>query len=310
MRGLPAVGVDMVTGAAIERLMSVICGPVLAGMLQRGCRHIILCNTQSLDMDGVRVPEAAPLRIYICGRLAIEHADGVVRESDFPARQGRRLWAYLVLNRRRPVSRDELVDALWGTEIPDTWDTTINALVSRLRRLLRGVVTPDDIGIRGEVGRYMLQLPPTTFIDYERARSAIHATETSLRQGDHAAALSEARVALEIASRGFLTGEEGPWIVGERQVLRDIQVRSLEATIEAELARGNPTLAEIESRELIKLDPLLESGYRLLMRSLAEGGKAAQVPAIMQRCRQALAEYAEMAPSAETERLYQQLIAR
>jgi DNA-binding SARP family transcriptional activator len=156
----------------------------------------------------------------------------------------------------------------------------------------------------------MLQLPPMSFIDYERARSAIHATETSLRQGDYEAALSEARVALEIASRGFLIGEEAPWILGERQALRDIQVRSLEATVESELARGNPSLAEVESRELIKLDPLHESGYRLLMRSLADGGKLAQVPAIMQRCRQALTEYASMEPSPETERLYQQLTSR
>jgi DNA-binding SARP family transcriptional activator len=291
--------------------MTALCGITLAETLQRGCRRIIIRNTQSDGHEwSVRVPDAVPLRIYICGRLAIEHVDGVIREADFPARQGRRLWAYLVLNRRRPVSRDELVDALWESEIPDTWDTTINALVSRLRRLLRTTPFPDEVGIRGEVGRYMLQLPAMTFIDYERARSAIHATETSLRQRDYDAALSEARVALEIATRGFLIGEEGPWIVGERQVMRDIQVRALEATIEAELQRGNATLAEIESRELMKLDPLHESGYRLLMRSLADGGKAAQIPAIMQRCRQALAEYAEMAPSPETERLFQQLIAR
>lgn len=254
--------------------------------------------------------DTAPLRIYICGRLAIEHADGVIREAEFPARQGRRLWAYLVLNRRRPVSRDELVDALWGSDIPDTWDATINALVSRLRRLLRTLPCPDEVGIRGEVGRYILQLPAPTFIDYERARSAIHATETLLRQRDPDAALSEARVALEIASRGFLTGEEAPWILGERQALRDIQLRSLEATVEAELERHNPTLAELESRELLKLDPLHEQGYRLLMRSLSAGGKAAQVPSIMLRCRQALAEYASMEPSPETESLYQQLIGR
>ncbi len=254
--------------------------------------------------------DAALLRVYICGRLAIEHADGVMRETEFPARQGRRLWAYLVLSRRRPVSRDELVDALWGTDIPDTWDATINALVSRLRRLLRNTPFTDEIGIRGEVGRYILYLPPGTFIDYERARSAIHATETSLRQADYDAALSEARVALEIASRGFLIGEEGPWIIGERQVLRDIQIRSLESTVEAELGRGNPALAELEARELIKLDPVYESGYRLLMRSLYAGGKATQLPAIMQRCRQALAEYASMEPSQETQRLFTELTSR
>jgi DNA-binding SARP family transcriptional activator len=257
------------------------------------------------------VPELAPLRVYVCGRLAIEHADAVVLEADFPARQGRRLWAYLVLNQRRPVSRDELVDALWGDDIPDTWDSTMNALVSRLRRLLRKVpIAPDEFGIRGEVGRYILQLPPGAFIDYERARQAIHATETLLRQGSHAAALAEARVALEVAGRGFLTGEEAAWIIGQRRLLRDIELRALEATVEAELARGNPTTAEREARELVRLDPLRESGYRLLMRALVNAGNLAQVPAVMRQCRQTLADHAALEPSADTERLYQQLTTR
>lgn len=221
------------------------------------------------------------------------------------------MWAYLVLNRRRPISRDELVDVLWGDDIPDTWDTTINALASRLRKLLRRLPLPaDQLGIRGEVGRYVLHLPAGTFIDYERARSAIHATETLLRQGAYDASLAEARVALEIATRSFLTGEEAPWIVGERRLLRDIELRALEATVEAELARGNPDSAEREGRELIRLDPLRESGYRMLMRALAAGGNTAQIPLVMAQCREALAEYAAMTPGAETERVFEQMTAR
>src|SRR6188472_2334801 len=37
-----------------------------------------------------------PLRIYVCGRLALSKGDIVITEKAFPARQGRRLWAYLV----------------------------------------------------------------------------------------------------------------------------------------------------------------------------------------------------------------------
>ena len=256
------------------------------------------------------MPDVAPLRVYVCGRLAIEYDDSVLREADFPARQGRRLWSYLVLNRKRPVSRDELVEALWGNDVPDTWDTTMTALVSRLRRLLRQIPLPESqFVIRGEVCRYSLQLPLTTFIDYERARHAIHATETLLRQASYDAALAEARVALEVAGRSFLTGEDGAWIVGERRLLRDIHLRALECTVEAELARSNPATAAWEARELVRLDPLRESGYRLLMRALVEDGNLAQVPKVMRDCRQALAEHAAIVPSAETEQLYQRLVA-
>ena len=72
-----------------------------------------------------------PLRLYLCGRLAIEHGETIVAERDFPARQGRLVWAYLALHRKRPVGREDLAEALWGDDIPDRWDSTINGVVSR-----------------------------------------------------------------------------------------------------------------------------------------------------------------------------------
>src|SRR5215213_8298495 len=44
--------------------------------------------------------EVPAVRVYVCGRLAVELGENVLREADFPARQGRRLWTYLVLHRR------------------------------------------------------------------------------------------------------------------------------------------------------------------------------------------------------------------
>ncbi len=60
-----------------------------------------------------------PLRVYVCGRLAIARGASALAESAFPARQGRRLWTYLVLHRQQPVSRDDLAAAIWGDAIPD-----------------------------------------------------------------------------------------------------------------------------------------------------------------------------------------------
>ena len=213
------------------------------------------------------------MRIYVCGRLAIEHEAVVLRESDFPARQGRRLWAFLVLRRRWPVARDDLATAIWGDEVPDAWDAALNPLISRLRALLRPLMACDPaLAIRGEVGRYALALPADTFIDYERARAGLHEADSRLRRGDLGPALAEARVAMEIAAHGFLPGEEAPWIEGERRLLADLRLHALECTVEAELRRGNAAIAEREAEQLLALAPLRESGYRLLMRALAAGG--------------------------------------
>lgn len=250
----------------------------------------------------------AGLRIYICGRLAIERDQKILRETDFPARQGRRLWAALVLGRRRPAGRERLAEAVWGDAIPDAWDTALNALVSRLRGTLRRLGDgPSAPSLLGEVGRYELLFPGETFVDFERARAAIHAAETSLRGGDHHAALTEARVAMEIAGRGFLPGEEGSWIEAARSELSDITVRALECTVQGELLRGNPFAAEREARYLLGLDPLRESGYRLLMRALAASGNGAQLTGVAADCRRILLEQAGVEPSAETERVFREL---
>ena len=102
----------------------------------------------------------------------------------------------------------------------DGWDATINAVVSRLRNMLRRVSVPEGVvSIHGEVGRYQLRLPRDVVVDWERARSAIHTADTAMRRRDYDAALSEARVGTEIAGRPFLVGEQGPWIEGQRRAM-------------------------------------------------------------------------------------------
>ena len=243
------------------------------------------------------------LRLYVCGHIAVEAGDAAVLERAFPARQGRRLWAYLVLHRRWPVGRTDLVEAVWGMDAPDAAESALNALVSRLRAALRPVTARQpDFAIRGEPGRYAVALPPGAFVDYERARTAIHAADAAVHGGDLPAALAEARVAMEIAGRGFLPGEDGAWIEGARETLGTIRARAHERTVEIELARGSPERAEAEARDLLARDPLRESAYRLLMRSLAAGGNPAAVPGVLAQCRHVLATRAGLDPSPETER--------
>ena len=249
--------------------------------------------------------------MYICGRPAIESGAAVVHEADLPGRQGRRLWVYLTLHRRGPVGRDELAEAIWGDDVPDAWDTTLNALVSRLRRslaLLTEMVP--GLAIRAEPGRYALVLPARSFVDWERARDAIHEADRLVFAGEPSRALAEARVAMEIAARGFLPGEEGPWIEGQRQSLREIRLRACERTVEAELARGRPDIAETEARLLLALDPLREASYRWLMRALDAAGNPAQAAAIFAVCRRELQERAGMTPSEEMERVFHEIAGR
>ncbi len=246
------------------------------------------------------------MRVFICGSLRIEFERSSVSEAAFPGRLGRRLWAYLVLNRRRPVGRGELAEALWQDASPDAADASLNALVSRLRALLSHGAA-DHATLRASTGTYVLVLPDDVVIDRERAWTAINHVRAVRRRGDIRGAWAEAVIANEIAARGFLPGEDGAWIEAERRTLRDVELQSLEAIGDAEIDQARPDEAERVARRLIASDALRESGYRLLMRALAAGGNRAQAVSVMAECRAALAA-ASASPSAETERVFRQVL--
>jgi DNA-binding SARP family transcriptional activator len=210
---------------------------------------------------------SARVRIQICGRITVE-IDGQRREEALPGRQGRILLVYAVLHRHDLITRDELVFALWGDAAPRAVDSALGALLSKLRRVLAPVAVD---GIR-------VTLPAAAWVDLEGARAAIHRAESALTRDDHATAWAAAQTSLFAARRGFLPGEDRPWITQVRHELVGLQVRALETYAEAALHLGGSELATAEraSRELVTLAPYRESAYRLLMRALAARGNNAE----------------------------------
>ena len=76
---------------------------------------------------------AAPPQFSLLGPLAVSR-DG--EPTPLGGQKRRALLAALLLEANRVVSRDRLVDALWGEEPPDTARNTIQVYVSQLRKLL------------------------------------------------------------------------------------------------------------------------------------------------------------------------------
>ena len=75
--------------------------------------------------------------VQLCGRFAVE-LDGRRIEQSLPGRQGRLLFAFLTLNRDRPVPRSELVQAVWSLALPRDPSEALAALLSKVRAALGG----------------------------------------------------------------------------------------------------------------------------------------------------------------------------
>ena len=135
----------------------------------------------------------------------IARVEGRRVHDRLPGRQGRLLFAYLVLNRTRPARRDELIDALWPDDVPAAPDIALRALLSKLRAVCGDGVLDGRQTVR-------LSLSPAAFVDVEAARAAIHRAESALARDAAGEAWGPAQVALFTARRSFLTEEEAPWI--------------------------------------------------------------------------------------------------
>jgi DNA-binding SARP family transcriptional activator len=79
----------------------------------------------------------------------------VVDEKRLPGRQGPVALVYLALERSRPVSIDELADAVWGESLPRAWETALSAIVSKLPSALGSL----GLGVMMVSGRYQFAVP-------------------------------------------------------------------------------------------------------------------------------------------------------
>jgi DNA-binding SARP family transcriptional activator len=237
----------------------------------------------------------------------LECGNRLVDEPELPARQGRALFAYFLCHRQRPVPRAELAEALWPDELPAAWETALNALVSKLRSVLKRVVPESTLAVANASGAYGLRVATDVWIDREAAAEAIDTAEALLRADRWREAWAPSNVAAIIARQPFLAGEEGEWIDRERARQHGILVRALTGLVDIWLRNGEPALAIDAARELVALEPFREAGHRRLMRVHAALGERAEAMRVYEQCRQLLAKELGASPSLETQRVYEEI---
>ena len=156
-------------------------------------------------------------RIQLCGRLVVE-LEGRRVEDQLPGGKGRLLFAYLVLNQDRRISRDELLAAVYGDEVSPQQHPSLSVLLSKLR----GVIGHARLAGRSEIE---LVLPRDAFVDVAAAREALHRAESHVAAGEWASAWGPAGVAYHVARARTSTsssrrrhsssqGRSSPWSSG------------------------------------------------------------------------------------------------
>jgi predicted ATPase/DNA-binding SARP family transcriptional activator len=245
------------------------------------------------------------MRFGILGALTV--ADGE-RRIVVPGAKPRTLLVLLVLHAGRVVPADRLVDGLWGEDLPADPANALQALVSRLRRVLDPTGELELVASRPP--GYLLAVDPEQ-VDAVRFEHLAAEGHTALAAGrpDVAAALLAEGLALwrgpalaDVAHESFA--------VGEVARLTELRLAAVEDRVEADLALGRHAAVVGELEALVAEHPLRERLRGQLMRALYRSGRQAEALETYRRTRRLLGEELGLDPSPELRRLEAAMLAQ
>ena len=211
----------------------------------------------------------------------LEALDGERQLTLGGARQ-RAVLALLLLHGNETLSRDVIVDELWGEDAPATAGKVLQNCVSALRKEL----PPDTI--RTVSGGYALTLEPDD-LDRDRFERLLAEGRAALETGDHAEALDQLRRALA-QWRGAPLSDLSYELFTRDEIkrLEELHVAALEDRIEAELALGHHDELVPELEALVTKHPLRERLRGQLMLALYRAGRQAEALDAYRAARRAL----------------------
>jgi len=197
------------------------------------------------------------------------------------ARQ-RAVLALLLLHGNETLTRDVIIDELWGENPPPTAAKVLQNCVSALRKEL----PPDTI--RTVAGAYGIALEADE-LDRDRFERLLAEGRAALESGDHAEALDQLRRALGLwrgAPLSDLSYER--FSQDEIKRLEELHIGALEDRIEAELALGHHDELVPELEGLVTRHPLRERLRAQLMLALYRAGRQAEALEAYRAARRAL----------------------
>ena len=220
----------------------------------------------------------ARLCIRVLGPMQLE-AGGAVLEGDWLVHRPGQVLKYLVATRGRPVSSDELLDALW----PQTEGTPAATNVRQAVHALRDRMEPDRerqapsrfvAGRRGggyELAGGMVVVDADVFVATAEAGLA------ALRDGDGQRAESALRRAAALYRGDFLADDsDAEWALPERARLRTLAGRVMRSLAGIRVRAGELEAASELLQRLAELEPLDVEAQRQLLTLLLRRGRRSE----------------------------------
>jgi DNA-binding SARP family transcriptional activator/tetratricopeptide (TPR) repeat protein len=238
------------------------------------------------------------VELGVIGEVTATVDGGVVNLG--PARQ-RSVFAVLAVEANRLVPADQLVDRVWGEQVPQAAAVTLRSYLSRLRNALSN---GGGLGIDRRPGGYVLSVDESA-VDMHRFR-ALLARARGTEGDDMAAALYDDAFALW---RGEpFAGLDSPWLGEIREALSAEHLAARLDYHDVQLRRGKHTELIPGLLTLATAHPWHERLAAQVMLALYRGGRQAGALSFYDELRVRLADELGVDPSTPLRELHQRIL--
>lgn len=247
------------------------------------------------------------LRITLFGGVRVTH-DNWLTEVTFP-RDIQALLAYLLLKRHRLHSRDVLAGVFWGENSQEKARGSLNTAVWKLKKVLEpeGVSSGTYLqnGYPGELG---FNRRSRYWLDIEAFEEGANRILKHPFQSVEETTVVELENVIELYRGELLEGFYENWALWERERLRALYLKSLIYLMQYYGFLEEYDKAIAYGQKILSRDPTREEIHREMMRLYLRNGERSLALRQYELCRSTLDEEYGIAPMAETQALYTEIL--
>ena len=237
------------------------------------------------------------MRYQLLGSLTATDGDGPIAIG---GPKQRLVLAHLLLNVNKTVPADQLIDAMWGEETPETARGTLQTYISRLRSVL------GTEAIEGTAPGYRLRAGPEELDTFRFESLLREARDDGLGPQEALHTLDEALGLWRGPALADLAFE--PSLLGEIARLEELRLTATEERTATRLDLGHHVEVVAELEAATAAHPLRERLWGQLILALYRSGRQAEALAAFEHARGLLADELGIDPSRELQDLHKRVL--
>ncbi|MBI3259872.1 MAG: tetratricopeptide repeat protein [Ignavibacteriae bacterium] len=244
-------------------------------------------TTTAIQPAAKKVKINNAIAVQTFGHFSVTIGNRQLTNDDWQRKKARDIFKILLINHRKSVTIDELIDFLWSDSanknlIPTLWNS-----VSYIRKALEPDIKPHTPSsyIKISDRSYMLDLGTEVSIDFLQFKDIL---ASSRQENNVEVKMSLLENAVALYTGEFLKEDSfEEWASFERESMKEL---FLEATIEIGnyyFHKSKIPDAVIYARMAIETDKIYEEGYKLLFTALANNQQISELTKAWKLCQKA-----------------------